>query len=96
MIDLIASLYFEIGAGYVRDLGPVPQEITAKLGPSAYRKYDFNRVANPRGHVAVGIEHDMGQVSVSLSLRHESWIGSVADSGEESAWVNVRIKPWRK
>lgn len=83
--------YVEGGVGVVRGLGPVP----AWAGPGASRKYDFNVVANPRGHVAVGYEWEGKKTVTYLEVRHESWLGTNSDSGEESVWAGGRWYPWR-
>lgn len=83
----LAGLYVEGAVGYVNPMGPLPKGVLFKFEP--------NHVANPMGRIAIGHEWESGKFRYSLEIRHESWIGTTADVGLESAWVEVRWRPFK-
>lgn len=90
MIDCIlclAGLYVEGAVGYVSPMGPPPKNLRWK--------YEPNFTANPMGRIAIGHEWEAGKFRYSLEIRHESWIGTFGDRGMESAWVEVRWRPFK-
>ena len=95
LIFCASNLYLDLGVGYVDAVPPVPQWAIHKFGPGTYRRFDMNQVANPRGHVSIGHEWNGERSRVSLELRHESWIGTNADKGENAVWFNVRMFPFK-
>ena len=94
-IFCLSGLYLDAGIGVVDQVPPIPARIIEKFGPMTYYKYDFNYTPNPRGHIAIGHEWNLPRVRTSLEVRHESWLGTTADVGEESVWLNVRILPFK-
>jgi hypothetical protein len=92
----LSSLYVELGAGYVIPTPAPPPSAVAIYGPGVVWKYDANHAANPMGRLAIGHEWEpSSRVRVSFELRHESWIATTADHGQNSAWVSVRMRPFR-
>jgi hypothetical protein len=92
----LSGLYLELGLGYVDPLLPPPAHIIQKLGPGAYYLYDFNNAPNPRGQLSIGHEwNPSNKVRVSMELRHNSWLATTADKGENSAWLSLRLRPWQ-
>ena len=97
LLACLSGLYIELGAGYVAPTPVPPPSAVAKFGPDVTWKYDANHAANPMGRLAIG--HEWGpssRVRVSFELRHESWIATTADHGQNSVWVSARIFPLRK
>jgi len=94
VIFCLANIYLEGAVGYVEPTPSPPVHIQKING---LWKYDANYAANPMGRIAVGHEwNPSSKVRVDLELRHESWIGTTADHGQNSAWMSVRVLPWRK
>lgn len=92
----LSGLYVEGGVGVFDQPPKPPQWAFAKYGPDAHWKYDANEAANPRGRISVGHEWEVGaKWRFQLELRHESWIGTSADYGQNSAWGSVRYRPFR-
>ena len=92
----LSGLYIELGAGYIRGLPPPPPRIIEKYGPNVIYLYDFNTTRNPRGQLSLGYEwNPSNRVRVSMELRHNSWIGTNADKGENGAWMSLRLRPWQ-
>ncbi len=91
----LSGLYLEGGVGYIEPTPKPPEYAIRKFGPDAIWRYDANQAANPMGRVAVGHEWQLTKIRWSLELRHESWIGTTADHGQNSVWVSVRYTPWR-
>jgi hypothetical protein len=92
----LANLYVEGAVGYVDPTPTPPIEIVRKMGPMALWKYDANYAANPMGRLAVGHEwNPSAKVRVDLEIRHESWLGTTADHGQNSIWFSTRILPFR-
>lgn len=90
MIDCLlclSGLYVEAAAGYVSPLDRPP--------PGQRFKFEPNHVANPMGRVAIGHEWESGKFRISVELRHESWIATTKDRGQESAWAAVRWRPFK-
>jgi hypothetical protein len=96
LLACLSGLYIELGAGYVAPTPAPPPSAVAKFGPDVTWKYDANHAANPMGRLAIGHEWEpSSRVRVSFELRHESWIATTADHGQNSAWVSVRMRPFR-
>lgn len=97
LIFCLSGLYAEVGAGYVPDPGVPVAKYLAQDGRQAYATFyrlDMLGVSNPRGRVAIGYELDLGKFRFDLQLRHESWIGTTTDRGEESIWGSLRVRPF--
>lgn len=93
-LALLCGLYLELGAGYVAPTPPPTERMIHAHGPATYWLYDANRTANPMGRVQIGYEADLApRWRVDLSLRHESWVGTGYDHGQNSAWFAVRWRP---
>ena len=83
----LANLYVEAAVGYV---APVPSPPPARVW-----HFDANYHANPKGRFAIGHEWNPDpKIRVSLDVRHESWLGTLKDFGENSVWASVRYRPW--
>lgn len=92
----LANLFLEVGTGYVLPQPPVPAWAIEKYGPDAHLRYDANDAANPMGRLSVGYEANVSpRLRLTLEIRHESWIGTKSDKGQNSAWFSMRIMPWR-
>lgn len=92
----LANLYVETGIGYIAKQPQIPAWAVEMYGPQVERVYDPNKTANPMGRLAIGHEWQPGRkVRISFELRHESWIGTNADHGQNSAWASVRVNPFR-
>lgn len=86
----LANLYVETGIGYIHDLGPIPAQYS-------YRKYDYNQTKNPRAVIAIGHEWQISRkATLNMEIRHESWVATKADTGENGAWLSLRVMPWAK
>lgn len=93
----LSGLYAEGGVGYVFNAHHSDQVLHHRWGPAGYWRFDANETANPMGRLAVGHEwNPKPQWRISVEVRHESWIGTTLDNGQNSAWVSVRWKPWAK
>lgn len=93
---LLCGLYFELAAGYIPNLPRPPEWAKEKFGPDVHYKYDFNSTANPRGRLSFGYEwNPSARTRISLEFRHESWIGTQADKGQNGIWISARGFPWR-
>ncbi len=92
----LAGLYLEGGVGIFDHPPDPPAWAQAKYNGNAIWKYDANHTANPRGRIAVGHEWEPSpKWRINLELRHESWIGTTADYGQNSVWVSGRVYPWK-
>ena len=93
----LSSLYLEGGVGYIASAPAPPEWAYKRFGKDVTWKYDANQTANPMGRLAVGHEWNPSpKVRLSLELRHESWIGTGADHGQNGVWGSVRVLPWRQ
>lgn len=91
----LAGLFVEGAVGYVKPTPHPPAYAIAAHGIHAMWRFDANEAANPMGRIAIGHEWEADKVLVSLELRHESWLGTGKDHGQDSAWVSVRWRPFR-
>jgi len=96
MIDCLlclSGIFVEGAIGYVQ---PIPDaQSYSKHGERRVWHYDPQEAANPMGRITVGHEWETGKFRISLELRHESWIGTSHDYGQNSAWGSVRWRPFR-
>lgn len=93
----LSGLFLEGGVGYVAPTPSPPAWAFQKFGPDATWRYDANHAANPMGRLSVGHEWNPSpKVRISFEIRHESWIATTADHGQNSAWASVRVLPWRR
>lgn len=96
LLFCLSNVYLEAGVGYIQPTPAPPAAELAKLGSDILWKYDANFSANPMARLAVGHEWNPSpQFRISLELRHESWLATTADHGQNSAWVSARVLPWR-
>lgn len=98
----LAGLYMEAGIGV---LDKPSNELTAYMLDAGrpivlyhgIEPYDLNVARNPRGRISIGHEWNLSpRYRVSFELRHESWIGTKRDRGNNGAWTSVRYLPWAK
>lgn len=96
LLFCLSQVYIEGGVGYVEKPHAIPQWAIEKFGLDTQWKYDSNHVANPRGKLAIGHQWELSsRTTVDISLRHESWIGTTADYGQNSVFLSVRSFPFK-
>ena len=88
-LALLCAFYLDAGVMAVAPTGTPP--------PGHIWIYDRNRVANPYGVLAVGLEFEPSRrLSWRVEYRHESSLATRQDLGENSVGAFVRWRPWRK
>lgn len=85
----LCHFYIQGGLAYV-----LPHESAADYTgrAGAYWTYDRNHTANPLGQLQLGYAVDHKRWRVDLYTRHESFVMSTSDRGENSLGLSVRYQ----